>query len=642
MSLIETRVRAIQQRLALNAFFEQLALTAIAFGGAAIVVLLLQRLLAWREALWAAILLVPVALWFERWRRGRQSRLTRNSLLGVAFVGLGALGVAAGAAVLMERVLQPFAAEWHIWAGVTLTSLLACLALTHLARRSRDSAAVELDGAASLRERVSSALALRGSSDPFAQAVVRDAEQRVAAVRPASAAPLRLPPRWPWGAGMLSAALLVGYLTPQMDLLGRYAPAEETKQQAAERVEQQTIQEEVNRTLDEVATLLDENPALDEAADAIEPLKLPEDQTLETEQVRRDAMKRLESMEQRLEAMQEQMQRNPVEALARELAKMEPLEGDNPAAKLSQALSKGDFSAAKQALEELQQQLNEAEQSGDPEKQAAAQQMQQQLDQLAEQLKQADASESVQKELKHEAGLSDEQAQQVMQQAQQQAGGSDPQALQAALQQALAQQGKQLSQQQLEQLAQQMSQCQQANGACQNLAQSLAQAAQSANMSGGDAAASQALQGAMSQLSNMEMAQQLSNELAAQMSAVQNAKQNVGMCNSGSGQTPGANGLMAGVGHRDNQAFNFGQTLQNLTPTKIEGQIQQGPIIGQMLMDASNQTRGEASATATAAVQSAVRDAQDAVEREDIPRQYHNAVREYFDRLAGLNAESRE
>lgn len=46
--------------------------------------------------------------------------------------------------------------------------------------------------------------------------------------------------------------------------------------------------------------------------------------------------------------------------------------------------------------------------------------------------------------------------------------------------------------------------------------------------------------------------------------------------------------------------------------------------------------RGEASADVREAVNSAQRDAQDAIDRVEVPRQYHGAVKQYFDRLAGL------
>lgn len=63
-----------------------------------------------------------------------------------------------------------------------------------------------------------------------------------------------------------------------------------------------------------------------------------------------------------------------------------------------------------------------------------------------------------------------------------------------------------------------------------------------------------------------------------------------------------------------------------------------GEIIGQMLIDAP-QIKGDAAAELRDAVNSAVRDATDAVERNQIPRQYERVLKVYFERLAGLIGE---
>ena len=63
-----------------------------------------------------------------------------------------------------------------------------------------------------------------------------------------------------------------------------------------------------------------------------------------------------------------------------------------------------------------------------------------------------------------------------------------------------------------------------------------------------------------------------------------------------------------------------------------------GEIIGQMLIDAP-QIKGDAAAELRDAVKSAVRDATDAVERNQIPRQYERVLKVYFERLAGLIGE---
>ncbi len=72
-----------------------------------------------------------------------------------------------------------------------------------------------------------------------------------------------------------------------------------------------------------------------------------------------------------------------------------------------------------------------------------------------------------------------------------------------------------------------------------------------------------------------------------------------------------------------------------MQPTKANVRAQGATIIGQMLVDGP-QMRGQATAEARDAVSSAQRDAQDAIDRDEIPRQYQGAVQKYFEQLAGL------
>ncbi len=73
-------------------------------------------------------------------------------------------------------------------------------------------------------------------------------------------------------------------------------------------------------------------------------------------------------------------------------------------------------------------------------------------------------------------------------------------------------------------------------------------------------------------------------------------------------------------------------------PTKIQSQMQAGQIIGKVLVDGP-QIKGQATAEQREAVTAAQRDMEDAIEHDQIPRQYERATRQYFERLAGLIGE---
>jgi hypothetical protein len=93
-----------------------------------------------------------------------------------------------------------------------------------------------------------------------------------------------------------------------------------------------------------------------------------------------------------------------------------------------------------------------------------------------------------------------------------------------------------------------------------------------------------------------------------------------------------------------NEGYGYGSRIgkeraaHQYDPTKVRSKMRGGEIIGQMLIDAP-QIKGEAAAEVRDAVNSAVRDATDAVERNQIPRQYERVLRIYFERLAGLVGE---
>jgi len=74
-------------------------------------------------------------------------------------------------------------------------------------------------------------------------------------------------------------------------------------------------------------------------------------------------------------------------------------------------------------------------------------------------------------------------------------------------------------------------------------------------------------------------------------------------------------------------------TEATLTPDRAPGRISQGGVIVGQLWTRGPAPKGEAKVEYAEAVRAAAETAADAVEREDIPREYQDTVRAYFEGL---------
>lgn len=129
------------------------------------------------------------------------------------------------------------------------------------------------------------------------------------------------------------------------------------------------------------------------------------------------------------------------------------------------------------------------------------------------------------------------------------------------------------------------------------------------------------------------------SELEVQLAELDSLKQGVSEGNNiGSFQSPdpnkiGQQGPNAGYGYGSRIGRERG--AHSYKSVKDQTRATNGKIIGQMLIDGP-QIRGEVGAEVTDAVSSALRDAENAVEREEVQRQYQRVVQTYFEKLAGL------
>jgi hypothetical protein len=576
----------------------------------------------------------------------RQVGVARRRLNLNAFFRWSAIGVAAAAGVwilviLVERAfVLGIPLSLSVWGAAAIAAIIA-VAGTLISRVDPVRAAIAIDTAAGLKERLSTAILVENQSDEFARAAVHDAERAAGRIHVPAHVPLRAPRNWPVSIATVAAALILLRFMPALELFKTSEAKAQSPEQAAKvEVERKVIQAEVDKQLARVKELAEDNPALKDLEKDLAPLELPESPTVTPEDIRREAVKKIDDVARKLEEKTEAGDFDLLKETMKMMQQIKPEQGSDPGSKLSDALSKGDVSAAKSALSDLQKQLEEAAQKADPEAKQKIEQMQQKIEKLAEQMAKLGDTTQIQKELENKGGLSEEEAKKLLEQLRK----MDPKQLAKELQKQLGEKG--VSPKQIEELAKKISQNKQAQQACKNMSQALAKAAQAMQQcnspgagSGAAQQASNAMSDAMSQLSEMEMAEQLMNELQAQLAQLQDLREGVcqGNCQ-GDGQGLRNNQI-------GNQGPNYGlgigerigreKAAHSLKPEKADVRMQGGQIIGQMLIDGP-QLKGEAGAEVREAVAAAQRDAQDAIEKHAVQRQYERAVREYFDRLAGL------
>ena len=574
----------------------------------------------------------------QKVRRAR-TRLMLNSATCYAAWGVLLAACTWMLVILVERALVfgiPLGASA---ATIAATMLVVVFVATHRARLDALRAAVELDAAAELKERLSTALTCRQSSDPFARATVQDAETVAARVHVPARVPYRVPDLWPWSLATVAMALLFCWLMPPLDLL---AADEKQPDEGTERVataEREAVEIAMQRQVERVKQRLEDKPGLAGLEDELEQLTLPDEPTRTPEDVRREAVKRIEKVSDRIKQRLEADSVNALEQLKRELAKLDTPRGDDAASKLSQALANGDMESARNAMEDLKKQLEQAAQAGDARAKAKLAEMQDKLDALSKKLDQLGDQQKTLKDLQNKAGLSEEQAKELMKQLE----GMDPKQIAEQLKKTLGDQG--MTQQQIQQMAKKIAQNQALQQQLKSMAQAMAQAAQACQQcqQGGQGQQSaqnmqNALDGMMGQLSDLEMAEQMANELEAQLAELERLKQGVagGQCQGGMGTDPNnprGTGPMPGKGYGTGVGKQRGAHGYN--SEKAKTRTKGGQIIGQMLIDGP-QVKGEATAEVADVLGAAVRDAQSAVEREEVPRQYQRIVQIYFDHLAGL------
>lgn len=490
--------------------------------------------------------------------------------------------------------------------AVAFGAAVVVLVLARRRRPDRLDVAMLVDESLDLRGRIAAAVSLDGASGPFADAAVRDA--RAVATDPELPARLRrrLPVRTRAAGWMSPLALLlalgIATLVPPLGLVGG---ASEDEQALMNEVREARL--DADEAVKAVAEQIDAAEALKaELGDDVPDLATPEtpDELKAPEEIKRDALKQMTELKQRLDELVDGERGRRMEALEK---MMEGLEdpGEGPARDLAKALRKGDFAAAKQALEELVRKAEENELSSEQQEQLA-----EQLKKLAEQMQKAAENQERLEEALRKAGLDPKLA-------------SNPEALQQAIRKAsnLNEQQKQQLQQLAEAQAKACSQCNSLSNAMSAMAQAMqggrpGQFGENGSM-------------AMSRLSEMEQLQMMLQQAQAVMSQCQGQCAGLGQGMGMNGMPrPGQGGKRGPGGGRNPVQWAASDTAQK----RVQVEAGEGEIIARMLVE-GDPTVGESKAVAREVVRQAARGFDEALQEERIPPRYREAMRRYFGRL---------
>jgi hypothetical protein len=542
---------------------------------------------------------------FQRKIREAQIRCGLNLLLRQAGRVLAVAGLVAALAVLAEhllavQILVPVAL-WVFW-GVAV-GLVLILWLLKLPGRMQVS--LLLDERLRLHERFSTTLALAESDDPFARAARAESLRAVQRADLRGHFPVSLSRAWYYGAGTWLIVIALVLFMPEKDLFGLLKKKHQQEQQAKQLDEAKA---DVLRTAEAVraATQNLHDPALAEELKKLDEIA----QAGQPQEVKREAIKTLGGLSDRLRQMQGSAQMDAANMMEQMLKKLRG-SADPFSQQLRAALAKGDFAQAANILGQLQKDLEEGKLSDQQRKQTAEQlqQLAKELQKLAEQKR--DLEETLEK-----LGLDKKLAQLSEQK----------------LRQMLQQQG--MKQDLIDQVMKKMAASQAAAGRCSGLAMAMAAAG-----AGSGGLSADELSDALDQLNALESLQQQAMLLRAGLDQISDGIGRLGRSDQPGGQSPfrdgyseewgsGSGGPGRGFGPRDSDTE--GQTGNKTT--RVDGKASEGPVIASWYFR-DFQVKGEAQRDFAQVVEAGRANAAEAITENQIPRRYEEAMKKYFGEL---------
>jgi hypothetical protein len=539
--------------------------------------------------------------------------------------------IAAGLFAVIVAIVRLYALDWPLGTiAMSLggLSLIASLIWAVATRTDLPTAATALDKAAGLRERISSGLYCAGADDPFERAVLADAERTARHLTVRTHLRYDFPKRF----ASMSLVIVVAALALLLPngLLNSTTTADEQQSEAVQRTTAV-----IKKQIRQVKSLAKTNPELAKLSEDLAKIaEGPDGRPDKPGKLRHTAIKKLDAMQDVLKQKRAGDDFRNTKEFKKMLRGLKPPQDkESSVSKLTQALAQGDFKAAREQIKELKSELDALSKTGDA-KQTKA--LQKQLDTLAMKLEKLADNKKLKQQLQQLAGMKKEDIEKMLK-------NLTPEDIERVKKEL---ESKGLSQTQIQQVAQKMKQQAGAKEMAQKMSEALKQAAAAASHGGGDEAAG-GLSDAASQLSAMEMLEQEMSEIDSSIAGLQDMKNQLGNPGSGSqggGNKPGSGGEGSGdkpgpgMGQKPGQGrggiASEQQTSVSFAKHRQKVNSENGAIIGQYLINGP-QVKGQVSPEVQEVITAADRDAADAVDRAQIPRRYHKAIRKYFSDLQG-------
>ena len=407
-----------------------------------------------------------------------RTKLTLSILLSALAWALIGFGVVVLLAILVERLLGFGLPKPMIWMWSALgATVIGAIAYAVWRRPSARDAAVAIDERLSLKEKFSTALYVRPSSDPFAMAAVKDAEATAEKVSLQNRFPVAMPFHGVFTFVTAVAVVIVGLFLPKVDLFGVEQRAKARQAQVQEEARAREVVRDALAKIDAAPPKVAEDEVVRAAKLDLERM-IQQSKISDPTKAKATAQRALQEVNSIREKIKNAGQFAQAENDMKVFRSMPgPTDVSTPVGKAHDLIKKAQFT---EAINNLQDAVKKFDKMDKAEQDKTAQQMKQLAQQLAAQANNPQAQQQMQKQLQ-QLGANQQQAQQMAKMMQQAAAG-DKRA-QQQLQQAANKMMQQMNngqgpnaaqQQQVNQMMQQMQA--QANG--QQQAAALAQAAQ--------------------------------------------------------------------------------------------------------------------------------------------------------------------